>query len=30
VIGALHGINALALAAFASIAMRKARLASAA
>jgi hypothetical protein len=27
VIGALHGINALALAAFASIAMRKARLA---
>jgi hypothetical protein len=28
VIGALHGINALALAAFASIAMRKARLAA--
>jgi hypothetical protein len=28
VVGALHGINALALAAFASIAMRKARLAT--
>jgi hypothetical protein len=28
IIGALHGINALALAAFASIAMRKARLAA--